>query len=119
MLLHASSWPLMSTPRRKVEGAASFRSVAPLWLEHWRHGKSERHVDTTRRRLERNVFPHLGARPVEASLAPELVTMVKAIEARGVGDLAKHSLETAGQIFRYAIAHGHAQRNPASDIRPR
>jgi integrase len=36
-----------------------------------------------------------------------------------LGDLAKRSLNTTGQIFRYAIAHGFAQRNPVSDIKPR
>ena len=42
--------------------------------------------------------------------------MVRAIEARGARDLAKRALETTGQIFRYAIAHGHATRNPAAEI---
>jgi len=45
--------------------------------------------------------------------------MVKAIEQRGARDIAKRALETAGQVFRYAIAHGHAKRNPAAEIRPR
>jgi integrase len=49
---------------------------------------------------------------------PQIVTMVKAIEARGVGDLAKRTLGTTGQIFRYAIAYGYASQNPASAIRP-
>jgi integrase len=44
--------------------------------------------------------------------------MVKAIEARGASDLAKRALETTGQIFRYAVAHGHAKRNPVTDIQP-
>jgi integrase len=44
--------------------------------------------------------------------------MIKAIEKRGARDIAKRSLETTGQIFRYAIAHGYTNRNPASDIRP-
>ncbi len=45
--------------------------------------------------------------------------MIKAIEQRGARDIAKRALETTGQIFRYAIAHGYAKRNPASEIRPR
>ncbi len=45
--------------------------------------------------------------------------MVKAVEERGARDVAKRALETTGQIFRYAIAHGHAARNPAADIKPR
>ena len=44
--------------------------------------------------------------------------MLKAIEARGVNDLAKRALQTSGQVFRYAIAHGLAKRNPATDIKP-
>jgi integrase len=51
--------------------------------------------------------------------APELVAMTKAIEDRGARDIAKRALETAGQVFRYAIAHGYARRNPATEIRPR
>jgi integrase len=104
---------------RATSDANSFRMVASLWLAHWGVNKSPRHVDTTRRRLETNVFPHLGSRPIADIEAPDLVRMVKAIEARGVGDLAKRALETCGQIFRYGIAHGHCKRNPAADIKPR
>lgn len=101
-----------------TEDAASFATVAKLWLEHWSVGKSPRHVDTTRRRLEANTLPMLGARPIAEIEAPELVRMVKAIEKRGASDLAKRALETTGQIFRYGIAHGYAKRNPAADIKP-
>ena len=44
--------------------------------------------------------------------------MTKAIESRGARDIAKRSLETTGQVFRYAIAHGYCKRNPATEIRP-
>jgi integrase len=75
-------------------------------------------VEGTRRRLEANILPHLGLRPIAEIEAPELVTIVKAIESRGARDIAKRALETTGQIFRYGIAHGYAKRNPASEIRP-
>jgi integrase len=96
----------------------SFRAVALLWLDHWKVDKSEQHVGTTTRRLDANVFPGLGARPIDEIEAPDLVQMAKAVEARGVGDLARRTLETTGQIFRYAIAHGYCKRNPAADIKP-
>jgi integrase len=98
--------------------ANSFQTVASLWMDHWKIGKSAQHIDATRRRLEANVYPLLGARPMGQIEAPELVAMVKAIETRGVGDLAKRALETVGQVFRYGIAHGHCKRNPAADIKP-
>ncbi len=66
-----------------------------------------------------DILPVLGARPVTEVEAPELVAMIKAIEDRGARDIAKRALETAGQVFRYAIAHGYARRNPAMEIRPR
>jgi integrase len=69
--------------------------------------------------LKANVYPLLGTRPITEIEAPELVAMVKAIETRGAADLAKRALETTGQIFRYAIAHGYAKHNPAADIKPR
>ena len=97
----------------------SFQTIAALWLEHWQEGKSPRHVEYTRRRMEMDILPVLGARPVAEIEAPELVAMTKAIEQRGARDIAKRALETAGQVFRYAIAHGYARRNPATEIRPR
>lgn len=75
-------------------------------------------MDYVRRRLEADTLPCLGARPIAEIEAPELVTMVKAIEKRGARDIAKRALETTGQVLRYAIAHGYARRNPASEIRP-
>jgi hypothetical protein len=127
---HAAARKLLATDvdpmeQRKAAKAAlksaaenSFQSIAALWLKHWQVGKSSRHADTTRRRMERDILPALGQRPVAEIEALELVVMVKAIEERGVGDLAKRALETTGQIFRYAIAHGYAKRNPANEIKP-
>jgi integrase len=96
----------------------SFQSIASLWLAHWQDGKSPRHVDYVKRRMEADILPCLGARPIAGIEAPELVAMTKAIQDRGARDIAKRALETTGQVFRYAIAHGYATRNPASDIRP-
>lgn len=98
--------------------SGSFHTVALAWWDHWQAGKSPKHAKLTRSRLDQNIFPTLGARPIAEIEAPELVKMAKAVEARGASDLAKRSLETAGQVFRYAIAHGHCRRNPAADIKP-
>ena len=68
--------------------------------------------------MEADILPCLGSRPLTEIEAPELVAMTKAIEQRGARDIAKRALETAGQVFRYAIAHGYSKRNPASEIRP-
>ena len=94
------------------------KQIAKRWLEHWKDGKSPRHVDYTRG-LDANILPYLGMLPVTDILAPDVVAMVRAVEGRGARDVAKRTLEMTGQIFHYAIAHGHATRNPAAEIKPR
>lgn len=98
--------------------ANSFQSIALQWIEHWSEGKSPRHVDYVRRRLESDIYTCIGSRPISEIEAPELVSMAKVIQDRGARDIAKRALETTGQIFRYAIAHGYAKRNPVSDFKP-
>ena len=98
--------------------ANTFESVARQWWAHWRGPKSPRHADYVLRRLEADVFPALGARPVASITAPQLLAMAKGIEARGAVDIAKRSLQTCGQIMRFAVAHGLIERNPAADVKP-
>jgi integrase len=123
---HAEARKLLATgvdpmAERHAEKAAdenSFQSVAGRWLEHWKQGKTPRHADYVQRRMEADILPCLGARPIAAIEAPDLVAMSKSISQRGARDIAKRALETTGQIFRYAIAHGYTKRNPAAEIRP-
>jgi integrase len=96
----------------------SFEAVSRAWFDSWRTEKSPRHAGYVLRRLETDVFPSIGKRPIAEIQAPELVTMMKAIQGRGALDIAKRSYQMTSQIFRYALAHGLAQRNPAADIRP-
>jgi len=103
---------------RQLSAENSFAAVARLWWDHWKATRSDSHTGYVLRRLEADVFPAIGARPIDAIEAPELVAMVKAIAARGALDIAKRALQTTGQVFRYAIAHGKAKRNPAADIKP-
>jgi integrase len=106
----------------KAKAAANennFEAVARIWWEHWKAGRtSDHHVAQTMRRLEADVFPKLGTRPIAGIEAPELVEMAKEIEKRGAGELAKRSLQVCSMVFRYAIANGKARRNPAIEIRP-
>ena len=108
----------MAERRVATTDVGKFSGVAELWLAHWGVNKSPKHIAGTARRLKANVYPHIGSRPMNMIEPPDLVAMIKAIEARGVGDLAKRALQTVGQVFRYGIAHGHCKRNPVADIKP-
>ena len=101
-----------------IAAGNSFEAVARLWWLHWKNDRSESHVDYVMRRLEADVFPAIGTQPIDQVEAPALVQMAKTIEKRGALDIAKRALQTAGQVFRYAVAHGMASRNPVADFRP-
>lgn len=103
---------------KQVSKENSFEAVARTWFDSWKAARSSRHAEYVTRRLEADVFPAIGKRPIAEIQAPELVAMMKAIEKRGALDIAKRCYQMTGQVFRYAIAHGLAQRNPASDIKP-
>lgn len=96
----------------------SFAAIAKLWWASWKAARSDSHTEYVMRRLEADVFPAIGARPITDIQPLDLVRMMKKIEARGALDIAKRAQQTCGQIFRYAIAHGLASRNPAAEIRP-
>ena len=96
----------------------SFEAVARAWYASWAAARSPRHAEYVLRRLEADVFPAIGKRPVSEIKAPELVAMMKAIEKRGALDIAKRAFQTTGQVFRYAIAHALAERNPTADVKP-
>lgn len=121
-LLGAGADPMVQRKAQKVARRLAvedtFAAAAKLWWESWKAARSESHTVYVWRRLEADVFPAIGARPVADIEAPELVAMMKAIEKRGALDIAKRALQTCSQVFRYAIAHGMARRNPAVDIRP-
>jgi integrase len=102
----------------RIAQANSFEAVARAWFGSWSKARTERHAAYVLRRLEADVFPALGARPVAEIQAPEIVRMVKAIEHRGALEIAKRAFQTTSQVFRYAIAHGLANDNPAIKVRP-
>jgi integrase len=97
----------------------SFENVARKWWDWWAPGKSPRHTNYVMRRLEADVFPSFGHRFIEAVTATDIRKLMQMIESRGARDVSKRAHETTGQVFRYAIAHGIASRNPAADFKPK
>lgn len=100
------------------KGFNSFEQIANQWFDHWQITHNQRHAENVKSRIERNVYPLLGSLPISEITTPQIVKCIKAIAARGAFDIAKRCHQNIGQIFRYAIANGHAERNPAADIRP-
>jgi integrase len=101
-----------------VGAPGSFEAVAREWLANvHEHKVSAGHAERTRIRFENDVFPWIGARPIGDVEAPELLAVLRKIEARGAIETAHRAKDACGQVFRYGIAAGHCARNPAADLR--
>jgi integrase len=112
-----SSAQRRATKAAKSERAAnSFEVIAREWHHIHMSDKTEDHAKRTMVRLEKDVFPWLGGRHLAEIEAPEILTVLRRIEARGANELAHTAKRTLGQIFRFAIATGRATRNPVPDL---
>lgn len=95
----------------------SFEVIAREWFAKYQPTWSAVHADRIIRRLERDTFPWIGAKPIATLTAPDLLTVARRIEDRGALETAHRALQDCGQVFRYAIATGRAERNPVGDLR--
>lgn len=106
---------------QKAAGAAatenSFEVVAREWHEKFYDRWTPGHAATLMKRLEREVFPWIGAKPIGELRAPELLSVLRRVESRGTLDTAHRIKILAGQVFRYAIATGRAERDPSADLK--
>jgi len=94
-----------------------FEEIAREWHEKQSNGWTERHAKYVLVRLEADIFPELGNIPTNEIKAPDLLAALRKIEDRGALDIAKRARQTCGQIFRYAIATGRAERDIAVDLK--
>jgi len=107
---------------RKAQKAAetaaeSFKAVALEWVDNFSAKWTDSHTHQIIRRLEKDIFPWLGRRPIREITAPELLALLRRIESRGAIETAYRAKMSCGQIFRYAVATGRAERDPSADLR--
>ncbi len=95
----------------------SFEAVAREWHSKQKHTWSDDHADRTLTRLEKNVFPWMGTKIVNEITSPELLAVLRRVESRGALETAHRIHQICGQVFRYAVATGRAERDPAADLK--
>jgi integrase len=101
----------------KVAQANTFELLAEEWRGKFSRAWTPKHSERIAARLRANVFPWLGTLPIADITAPELLAVIRRIEARGALEVAHRVLGYCGQIFRYAVATGRAERDPSGDLR--
>lgn len=107
-----------ATKAATAERAAnSFEVVAREWYQKFSGDWSTSHSKGVRQRLERDVYPFIGSKPIAEVSAPDLLAVVRRVEERGALETAHRELAYCGQIFRYAIATHRATRDVSADLR--
>jgi len=101
----------------KTQEAETFEIIAREWHTKFSPSWASSHSGKIIRRLELYVFPWLGDKPIRSITAPELLKVLRRIEAKGILETAHRTKQNCGQVFRYAVATGRADRDPTADLR--
>jgi integrase len=102
----------------QIERAAnSFEAIAREWHAKYSPSWAASHSNKIIRRLELYIFPWLGGRPIADIMPQELLSILRKIETKGILETAHRAHQNCGQVFRYAMATGRAERDPSADLR--
>jgi integrase len=101
----------------KTAETETFEVVAREWYTKFTPTWSATHAVTMMARMERDLFPWMGARPIKEIKAPELLAVLRRVESRGALETAHRIRTIAGQVLRYAVATGRAERDCSGDLK--
>jgi len=107
--------PAAERRAERASGSNTFEAIAREWL-----AKQPFAPKTLKKAVwtfEDLLFPYIGSRPVSALTAPELLGVLRRLERRGKHETAHRAKQRVGQVVRYAIATGRAERDPSADLR--
>ena len=96
--------------------ANTFEKVARDWLVKTAADRAQITQDKVTAWLEKDAFPWIGAMPIATIGARDVLAAVRKIEARGAFDTAHRVKQLCGQVFRYAVATGSAERDVTHDL---
>ena len=92
-----------------------FKEVAEDWFNNQKETWSSKHISNVRASLD-ELYIALANKRINQIQAPEILQIIKKIEARGSLEIAKRTLSRCGMVMKYAIAHGYRYDNPAGDL---
>lgn len=98
-------------------GKESFEAIAREWFEKFSSNWAPSHSSKIKSRLEQDVYPYVGKHPIKGLTAPEILTLLRRVESRGALETAHRVRQHIGQVMRYAVATGRAERDPTQDLR--
>jgi len=118
--IKAGKDPSITKKLQKLAGvtnaATTFESLAREWHTLQKPGWVARHADDVLDSLEREVFPKLGSVPIREIGAPEVIALLRMVEARGAKETARRVRQRMSAVFVYAISTGRADSDPAAAV---
>lgn len=99
----------------KLAAADSFKAVAAEWLEKQRPALAN--VTATKAQWLLSLVPSLDPLPLGDITPPIILSALRKIEGKGHHETVRRVKQRIGQVFRYAVAHGRAERDPTADLR--
>ena len=115
-LLAEGTEPMKTKGEATSESGETFYMVAKRWHENRQSALNPAHAERVWSRMERDVFPCIGQRPIDEITAPEVLEMIRRIETRGALDISRRAKQGVGQVFQFAIACGLASSDPTAHL---
>ncbi|MFN4239454.1 MAG: tyrosine-type recombinase/integrase [Erythrobacter cryptus] len=119
-LLREGRDPRHAAKRAKLIGEKSkfqtFEQAAREWHQIQKPRWKPVHADDVITSLERDIFPDLGAMPVDEIDKPLLLAALRKIEERGAIETARRVKQRVAAVYRFINAHGAGLVNPASEL---
>jgi len=113
--------PSQAKKAKKVEQAQSQGNNVEVISREWHVQQSKKWSDSyavkVLRSMERDLYPYVGTIPIDQISPPQLLAVLRRVEARGAAESAHRLKQTVGQVFRYAVATGRAQRDITPDLK--
>ena len=109
--------PMAGIVQTTVPYDKTFEHIAKRWHKNRANSLDPAHATRVWSRIERDVLPFLGEMHIEEITAPDVLAMIRQIEARGALDISRRAKQCVGQVFQFAIASGWAKADPTTHLR--
>ncbi|HAU3159763.1 TPA: tyrosine-type recombinase/integrase [Salmonella enterica subsp. houtenae] len=100
----------------QTESESAFEKIATEWHQMKSAKWSEGYASDIMEAFKNDIFPYVGTRPVGEIKPLELLNVLRKIEKRGALEKMRKVRQRCSEVFRYAIATGRAEFNPAADL---
>lgn len=94
----------------------TFSEMVDLYLEHYRENRNVKYWEGVESLFTRDANPVIGEYPIDQIKAKQIIPIVQSVQGRGALESGKRLFTQISKVFKFAVSHGEAERNPCADI---